>query len=61
MDSIATSPDVDPSARPPRPERGQEVEVTVDRLAYGGNGVARLDGYVLFVPGRSPATSSARR
>jgi 23S rRNA (uracil1939-C5)-methyltransferase len=54
MDSIATSPDVDPSARPPRPERGQEVEVTVDRLAYGGNGVARLDGYVLFVPGTFP-------
>ena len=54
MDTIASSPDVDPSARPPRPERGQEVEVTVDRLAYGGNGVARLDGYVLFVPGTFP-------
>ena len=45
---------IDPSARPPRPERGQEVEVTVDRLAYGGNGVARHDGYVLFVPGTLP-------
>src|SRR5437016_1677921 len=27
----------------------QEVEVTVDALAYGGNGVARVDGFVLFV------------
>ena len=28
---------------------GDEVEVKIDSLAYGGNGVARLDGYVLFV------------
>jgi 23S rRNA (uracil1939-C5)-methyltransferase len=28
---------------------GQEVELRVDSLAYGGNGVARLDGFVLFV------------
>src|SRR5437762_1247278 len=27
----------------------QEVDVRVDSLAYGGNGVARLDGFVLFV------------
>ncbi len=54
MDQTAPAPDVDPSARPPRPERGQEVEVTVDRLAYGGSGVARLDGFVLFVPGTLP-------
>jgi 23S rRNA (uracil1939-C5)-methyltransferase len=37
-----------------RPERGQELELTVDRLAYGGNGVARLDGYVVFVAGGMP-------
>jgi 23S rRNA (uracil1939-C5)-methyltransferase len=30
-------------------ERGQELEVTIDSLAYGGNGVARLDGFVVFV------------
>ena len=54
MDQAPPAPDVDPSARPPRPERGQELEVTVDRLAYGGNGVARHDGYVLFVPGTLP-------
>ena len=37
-----------------RPERGQELELTIDDLAFGGNGVARLDGYVLFVQGAIP-------
>jgi 23S rRNA (uracil1939-C5)-methyltransferase len=32
-----------------RPERGQELDLTVDALAFGGAGVARLDGYVVFV------------
>jgi 23S rRNA (uracil1939-C5)-methyltransferase len=32
-----------------RVERGQEFELTVDGLAFGGAGVARLDGYVVFV------------
>jgi 23S rRNA (uracil1939-C5)-methyltransferase len=32
-----------------RPQRGAELELTVDSLAYGGAGVARLDGYVVFV------------
>ncbi|MFN2466914.1 MAG: 23S rRNA (uracil(1939)-C(5))-methyltransferase RlmD [Gaiellaceae bacterium] len=42
----------DPSAA--RPERGDELELVVDRLAYGGAGVARLDGYVVFVTGAVP-------
>src|SRR5205807_1415126 len=29
--------------------RDEEVELEVESLAYGGNGVARLDGYVVFV------------
>src|SRR5579864_9246724 len=29
--------------------RDQELELKVDSLAYGGNGVARLDGFVVFV------------
>ncbi len=37
-----------------RPERGAELELTVESLAFGGNGVARLDGYVLFVRGAVP-------
>src|SRR5918998_5611506 len=43
-----------PTARPPRPERGAEVELRVDSLAHGGRGVARLDGYVVFVQGAVP-------
>ena len=33
---------------------GEEVELRIDSLAYGGNGVARLDGYVVFVAGALP-------
>src|SRR2546423_1680788 len=29
--------------------RDQELELHVDSLAYGGNGVARLNGFVVFV------------
>ena len=42
------------STRPPRPKPGAEVELTVDSLAHGGNGVARLEGYVVFVRGAMP-------
>ncbi|MDE3070744.1 MAG: class I SAM-dependent RNA methyltransferase, partial [Acidobacteriota bacterium] len=39
-----------------RPRRGEEVEVEVQGLAYGGDGVARLgeEGYVVFVAGAVP-------
>src|ERR671922_1436592 len=30
-------------------QKDQELELTIDSLAYGGNGVARLDGFVVFV------------
>jgi 23S rRNA (uracil1939-C5)-methyltransferase len=32
-----------------RVERGQELELTVESLAFGGAGVARNEGYVVFV------------
>ncbi|MBV9806033.1 MAG: 23S rRNA (uracil(1939)-C(5))-methyltransferase RlmD [Solirubrobacterales bacterium] len=32
-----------------RPAKGELLELTVDSLAFGGAGVARLDGYVVFV------------
>jgi 23S rRNA (uracil1939-C5)-methyltransferase len=38
----------------PRPARGAELELEIDSLAYGGAGVARLDGYVVFVQGGVP-------
>jgi 23S rRNA (uracil1939-C5)-methyltransferase len=37
-----------------RPRPGTELELTIDRLAHGGAGVARLDGYVVFVRGAVP-------
>jgi 23S rRNA (uracil1939-C5)-methyltransferase len=44
-----------PAASAARPARGSELELTVDRLAHGGNGVARReDGYVVFVAGAVP-------
>jgi 23S rRNA (uracil1939-C5)-methyltransferase len=43
-----------PPAAPPRPNLRDEVEVTITDLAHGGNGVARLEGYVLFVQGAVP-------
>jgi 23S rRNA (uracil1939-C5)-methyltransferase len=36
-------------AAPARPQRGDELDLRIDTLAYGGAGVARLDGYVVFV------------
>jgi 23S rRNA (uracil1939-C5)-methyltransferase len=37
-----------------RPQRGDKLQLTVDSLAFGGAGVARLDGYVVFVAGAIP-------
>jgi 23S rRNA (uracil1939-C5)-methyltransferase len=50
-------------ARPARPELGEQVELTIERLAHGGEGVARYGdsasaahsgGYVVFVSGAVP-------
>jgi 23S rRNA (uracil1939-C5)-methyltransferase len=41
-------------ARAARPARGEELELRIDSLAHGGSGVARRDGYVLFVQGGIP-------
>jgi 23S rRNA (uracil1939-C5)-methyltransferase len=37
-----------------RPRPGDELELAVDALAFGGAGVARADGYVVFVDGAVP-------
>ncbi|MBD0280981.1 MAG: 23S rRNA (uracil(1939)-C(5))-methyltransferase RlmD [Thermoleophilaceae bacterium] len=42
------------SAQAGRPRRGDTLELRIDRLAYGGAGVARTDGYVVFVRGAVP-------
>jgi 23S rRNA (uracil1939-C5)-methyltransferase len=38
----------------PRPRRGDELELDVEGLAFGGRGVARSNGYVVFVAGALP-------
>jgi 23S rRNA (uracil1939-C5)-methyltransferase len=37
-----------------RPKRGDNVCLTIDDLAFGGEGVGRTGGYVVFVPGGVP-------
>jgi 23S rRNA (uracil1939-C5)-methyltransferase len=45
--STATSPS-------PRPRSGDELDLTIESLAFGGAGVARRDGYVVFVQDAVP-------
>jgi 23S rRNA (uracil1939-C5)-methyltransferase len=40
--------------RGPRPKPGAELVLEIDSLAQGGRGVARADGYVVFVSGGLP-------
>jgi len=42
-------------------QRDQELELTVDSLAFGGNGVARLDGFVVFVRSGLPGDTVRAR
>jgi 23S rRNA (uracil1939-C5)-methyltransferase len=57
---VSTAPGhVEPGAAAlmgPRPQRGDELELQIDSLAFGGEGVARLGdgGYVVFVAGAIP-------
>jgi 23S rRNA (uracil1939-C5)-methyltransferase len=41
--------------------RDQELELTIDSLAYGGNGVARLNGFVVFVKRALPGDTVRAR
>jgi 23S rRNA (uracil1939-C5)-methyltransferase len=45
-----------PLDAPPRPQRGDELELEVESLAFGGEGIARLgeSGYVVFVSDAIP-------
>jgi 23S rRNA (uracil1939-C5)-methyltransferase len=40
--------------RTPPVRKGEELELSIESLAYGGNGVARHDGFVVFVRGGLP-------
>jgi len=37
-----------------KPQKGDILDLPVDTLAFGGKGVARLDDFVVFVPGAVP-------
>jgi len=37
-----------------RPARGELLTLDVESLAYGGKGIARRNGYVVFVAGALP-------
>src|ERR1700739_3799428 len=41
--------------------KGEELELDVDSLAFGGNGVARLDGFVVFVRAGLPGDRGRAR
>jgi len=45
---------VDNKAAARAPRRGEELELEIDSLAFGGRGVARADGFVVFVAGALP-------
>ena len=47
-------PQAQTKPRAERPRNGDELELKVDSLAHGGSGVARHDGYVVFVQGAVP-------
>jgi 23S rRNA (uracil1939-C5)-methyltransferase len=46
--------DAPATARAQRPRQGAELELEIDSLAHGGRGVARSNGYVVFVTGALP-------
>jgi 23S rRNA (uracil1939-C5)-methyltransferase len=54
MDASSGARSVEGTPRSARPARGAEIEVEIDSLAHGGRGVARLNGYVVFVSGALP-------
>lgn len=43
-----------PAPAASRPKKMAELTVRVESLAFGGAGVARQDGFVLFIPGTAP-------
>jgi 23S rRNA (uracil1939-C5)-methyltransferase len=50
----AASPAEAGPGRPGRLRRGEEFEAEIETLAYGGRGIARVDGYVVFIAGTLP-------
>ena len=41
----------DPAALPPVPSRGETIEIAIEKVIFGGDGLGRLpQGFVIFVP-----------
>jgi predicted RNA-binding protein with TRAM domain len=40
---------------------GEEIEVTVSELSRRGDGVARIEGFVIFIPGTKQGTQAKIR
>jgi 23S rRNA (uracil1939-C5)-methyltransferase len=51
---MSTGQETRPEPAAARPRRGELLELEVDSLAFGGRGVARHGGYVVFVSGGLP-------
>ncbi|MGI8462433.1 MAG: 23S rRNA (uracil(1939)-C(5))-methyltransferase RlmD [Solirubrobacterales bacterium] len=51
---MSTSPAEAAAAAKPRPRHSDELTLDVDDLAYGGRGIARRDGFVVFIRGALP-------
>src|SRR5499426_4612003 len=51
--SVVENPDIVASIMA-KPRRGDVLDLTIDDLAFGGEGVGRVQGYVLFVRGALP-------
>jgi len=47
--------------RPGRIKRGEEFEAKIETLAYGGRGIARREGYVVFINGGLPGDTVRAR
>jgi 23S rRNA (uracil1939-C5)-methyltransferase len=48
---LNTQPPNEPSAVSPTPTRGDILEITIEKVIFGGDGLARLpQGFVVFVP-----------
>jgi 23S rRNA (uracil1939-C5)-methyltransferase len=52
---VSIGPKTRPGAeKATRPRKGEQIELEIDSLAFGGRGVARAGGYVVFVAGGLP-------
>lgn len=41
-----------------KPKKGQEFEIKIESLVYGGKGIGQIDGYKVFVPDTVPGDSA---